>query len=194
MVKKKGGNCDRCGEHSEVLEICHKKDGHGFFEFLCPSCHATSDRSMKEVDFLLFLSELLKQDDGYASVEIEPRMGKERILRPDLVVTTNTGKKILVECKSSTAIGFSVVRSAIAQLDRYSALDNFEKRVLAIPGRLSRKMRESLEENDIEIWDIDYFLAKYREAINARKDTYYGRIFRNVEPENFLQSKSSLQN
>ena len=110
------------------------------FLLLCPNCHRYMDMGPKEIEFVNFLYQVLKETSPNQNIQLEAIIGESQRARADILIEDSRKAKILIECKSNKAITRSHSSKIIEQILEYGNLIGECKKVLAIPGRLPNEI------------------------------------------------------
>lgn len=128
LLEKFNFACINCGiANSEIpLQLAHlvavTSGGETTEEnltVLCPNCHAQFDRKPREIEFVSFLSELLKEHPNYKEVNQEVLLGGGTRFRGDILVKRklpNASVTLLIECKTSIGYFNSRIAEILNQL------------------------------------------------------------------------------
>ncbi|MEN5160015.1 HNH endonuclease [Achromobacter spanius] len=147
---------------------------------LCPNCHKTLDRQPREIEFVSFITELLKLHPGFSEVRQEVLLGRETRYRADILVNRTSGggkEALLIECKTPIVFAAGSIRNAISQLETYRAVYGDCRLVLAIPATLTEADLLSLRAANIEAWDLPYIESQFPAEIQKAPPSYYKALF-----------------
>ena len=148
MLKKYGYACAACGVNNEKvpLELAHliplSQGGDTSEEnltLLCPNCHQSFDRHPREIEFVTFLTDILRRHPVYSDVSQEVLLGKETRYRADLIVQRQFRDKkepLLIECKTPSILTSTRIQNVIEQLEAYRNVSGNIQVVLAVPATL----------------------------------------------------------
>jgi hypothetical protein len=101
----------------------------------------------REIEFVGFLSSLLRQTPTYSDVVQEAIIGREARFRADILAKRRSGNKIdlvLIECKT-LPIPSPRIRDVVDQLRKYQALYGKASAVLVVPATLTGDNLEVLK-------------------------------------------------
>ena len=185
MLEKYGYACAACGVNNEKvpLELAHlvplSQGGDTSEEnltLLCPNCHRSFDRHPRELEFVSFLTDILRRHPGYSDVSQEVLLGKETRYRADLIVQRQFRDKnepLLIECKTPSIVTSARIQNVIAQLQAYRKVSGNIQVVLAVPATLRDRDLSALHTANIEVWDIRYLEEQFSEQIQEAPFSYY---------------------
>lgn len=156
------------------------------FLLLCPNCNRYMYTGPREIEFVNFLYQILRESDTYNDIKVEAIIGESKRARADILIQNKRGQeKILVECKSNKAITRNHSSKIIEQILEYGKLVGECKKVLAIPGRLPSEIRQKIESHGIEIWDADYIIKNYLNEIKKADSSYFKMLLSAIAGEKF---------
>jgi hypothetical protein len=213
LLEKHNYSCSLCGVTNEEvpLEMAHLlplyRGGDASeenFTLLCPNCHRVLDSPPREIEFLDFLSGLMSDHPDFEEVRKEVLLGGEMRFQGDLLVKRKEkGKQqtLLIECKTSRIFNSTAVKNVIAQLNNYRSLYGNCQMVLAIAGTVRDQDLLVLQEQNIEVWDLEYIGRTFIEQIGTSPISYYkalllARLARTSKPSrelNFINSIKECQ-
>ena len=182
LIKKHNNRCAICSVSGEQipLEIASITPLHqgvsmteDDFLLLCPNCHRYLDIGPKEIEFVNFLYQVLKEVYPSKSVQLEAIIGESQRAKVDIFIEDDKKGKILVECNSNRAITRSHSFKIVEQILEYGKLIGECRKVLAIPGRLPSEIQQNLATNDIEVWDADYLNENFKAGIRKADSSYF---------------------
>ncbi|MCK4822644.1 HNH endonuclease [bacterium] len=185
LLEKYGYACAACGVNNEKvpLELAHliplSQGGDTSEEnltLLCPNCHRSFDRQPREIEFVSFLSDILRRHPDYSDVMQEVLLGRETRYRADLIVqrrSHNKNEPILIECKTPSIVTSTRIHNVIAQLKAYRNVSGNNQVVLAIPATLRDRDLSALHTANIEVWDLRYLGEQFSEQIQEAPFSYY---------------------
>lgn len=191
LVKGPGGKCPVCGVMNVPLQVVHilpmSRGGTNSAEnltLLCANCHRSIDRaSFSEIEFVRYLCELLEANPVFVDVVTEARVSDKSYIRADIATKSTQDKKsILVECKNTDALTGDRLRSGISQIRYYKQVSEFDRYVLAIPGRISVEGKKQVDEAGIEVWDADHIVKTFRAEIEKSTHLYFRSLFLSLAP------------
>jgi len=143
------------------------------FLLLCPNCHRCMDMGPKEVEFVNFLYQVLKETNPNQHIELEAIIGESQRAQADILIEDGQKAKTLIECRSNKAITRSHSSKIIEQILEYGKLIGECKKVLAIPGRLPQEIKQNIESHGIEVWDADYLIGNFKAGIQKADSSYF---------------------
>lgn len=146
---------------------------------LCPNCHVQFDCKPRELEFTTFLVSLLTGHPAFSRIEQEPVIGGRERLRPDILVTRRTAdveERLVIECKTSIALGTTRIDAVAQQLTRYAAHVPGARPVLAVPATLSEEQRAVLRGARIEFWDLPALAETFRDQLPLADPSFYGNV------------------
>ncbi len=153
------------------------------FLLLCPNCHRYMDMGPKEIEFVNFLYQVLKETSPNQNIQLEAIIGESQRARADILIEDSRKAKILIECKSNKAITRSHSSKIIEQILEYGNLIGECKKVLAIPGRLPNEIKHNIESHDIEVWDADYLIKNFKAGIQKADSSYFKMLLTAIAGE-----------
>ncbi|MEN5347402.1 HNH endonuclease signature motif containing protein [Achromobacter mucicolens] len=189
ILDKYGHKCAICDVSDDVvsLELAHLvpisnggEPSEKNLIILCPNCHKTLDRQPREIEFVSFITELLKLHPGFSEVRQEVLLGRETRYRADILVNRTSGggkEALLIECKTPIVFAAGSIRNAISQLETYRAVYGDCRLVLAIPATLTEADLLSLRAANIEAWDLPYIESQFPAEIQKAPPSYYKALF-----------------
>lgn len=189
MLDKYGHKCAICDVSDDVvsLELAHLvpisnggESSEKNLTILCPNCHKTLDRQPREIEFVSFITELLKLHPGFSEVRQEVLLGRETRYRADILVNRTSGgekEALLIECKTPIVFAAGRIRNAISQLETYRAVYGDCRMVLAIPATLTEADLLNLRAANIEVWDLPYIESQFPAEIQKAYPSYYKALF-----------------
>lgn len=186
LQERYGSACAICGNDTVPLQIAHivslmdgGTDNIENFLLLCPNCHRLMDSYLpREIEFVKFITELLKSNPNFRNVVNEQSFGHP--YRADILVERKQNpiwQGIVIECKNYSALSPERADAVVNQLLRYRQFIEGNRLALAFPGRVTNKVKERLECEDIEIWDIDYISRVFNEQIKQVNHPYFSVLF-----------------
>jgi hypothetical protein len=143
------------------------------FLLLCPKCHRYIEIGPKEIEFVNFLYQILKETKPNQSIQLEAIIGESRRARADILIEDSLKMKTLIECKSNKVITRGHSSKIVEQILEYGKLIGECKKVLAIPGRLPHVIKQDLESHSIEVWDADYLIKNFKVGIQKADSSYF---------------------
>lgn len=162
---------------------------------VCRSCDTKLDFGMKEIEFIDFLYEVLRKSNKYDNVFKEPKVGKDRKMVPDLIMTnnsTNIAKKYVIECKSNRAYSRTRNERIIEYLKEVGKLSDATDLIFAFPSRIPDEAKLEFNNNNINVWDIDYIANEYSEQIKNMPDSIYKSYFMIVLSTSLQKEEKTL--
>ena len=192
LIAKHNNKCAMCsisGEHIplEIASITPLHQGGSMTEenflVLCPNCHRYMDMGPKEIEFVNFLYQVLKEASPNKKIQLEAIIGESQRARADILIEDSRKAKILIECKSNKAITRSHGSKIVEQILEYGKLIGECKKVLAIPGRLPNEIKQNFESNDIEVWDADYLIKNFKAGIKKADSSYFKMLLTAIAGE-----------
>lgn len=147
---------------------------------LCSDCHAKMAIQPREIEFIAFLTHLMRAAPEYSDVMQEAILGRETRYRADILATrvdNSKHRKLLIECKSSRFTSFNTISSVIAQLKNYKEAYGECQLVLAIPATLSASEVHGLQAEGIELWDLDFLAATFSKQLRDSPHGYFKTLF-----------------
>lgn len=160
---------------------------------LCPNCHTYMDMGPKEIEFVSFLYQIIRESGSYSNIQLEAIIGDSRRARADIFIKNDLSKeKILIECKSNRAITRSHSNKIVEQILEYGKLVGKCRLVLAIPGRLPVEIRQNIESNGIEIWDADYISRNFGPEIKKADSNHFKMLFSAIAGRKFESRENNL--
>jgi hypothetical protein len=160
---------------------------------LCPNCHRYMDMGPREIEFVNFLYQVLRESKLFGNVQLEAIIGDSRRARADIFIEKDrVQEKILIECKSNRAITRSHSSKIVEQILEYGKLVGKCRLVLAIPGRLPAEIRQSIEANGIEIWDADYICENFGSQIKKADNSHFKMLLSAVAGSKFESREDNL--
>lgn len=137
---------------------------------ICPNCHKALDRGFfKESEFVDVLADILKKSGNFEDVRKFVVIGETRRLEADIVTNnepTSKFKHTLIECKSYRSFSKNLASNVVERLKAYGNALNDSELVLAVSGRLTDEVRNQIESEGIQVWDLDYLIENYRKEID----------------------------
>lgn len=182
LIAKHNNQCAMCtisGEEIplELASITPFNEGGSMTEenflLLCPNCHRYMTMGPKEIEFVNFLYQVIKETSPDQKIQLEAIIGESQRARADILIEDSRNAKILIECKSNKAITRSHSSKIVEQILEYGKLIGECKKVLAIPGRLPNEIKQNIESNDIEVWDADYLIKNFKAGIQKADSSYF---------------------
>lgn len=192
LIEKHNNKCAMCsisGEQIplEMASITPLHQGGSLTEenflLLCPNCHRYMDMGPKEIEFVNFLYQVLKETTPNQNIQLEAIIGDTQRARADILIEDSRKEKILIECKSNKAITRSHSSKIVEQILEYGKLIGECKKVLAIPSRLPNEIKQNLESNDIEVWDADYLIKNFKAGIQKADSSYFKMLLTAIAGE-----------
>lgn len=131
-----------------------------------------SSINFREIEFVYFLSKLMKASNRFSELEFEPiyRDKNDKMLRPDLVCKTDN-RKLIIEVKRVSPLIERRVKEYINQLNLYKDIDTNVKVILAIPDKLQQNYLSSFEKEGIEVWDGPKIAQLFSKELEQIKDS-----------------------
>lgn len=192
LIAKHNNKCAMCsisGEQIplEMASITPLHQGGSLTEenflLLCPNCHRYMDMGPKEIEFVNFLYQVLKETSPNKNIQLEAIIGDTQRARADILIEDSRKEKTLIECKSNKAITRNHSSKIVEQILEYGKLIGECKKVLAIPGRLPNEIKQNLESNDIEVWDADYLIKNFKAGIQRADSSYFKMLLTAIAGE-----------
>ncbi|MCK0551327.1 hypothetical protein [Pseudomonas syringae] len=153
--------------------------------FSCSECNGRSRPVPSDVEFIKFLSDLMRRSNEYADVAQEAIIGNASRHRADILASygkSSKRTKLLIECKSCGYPKLTRIHGQIEQLKSYAVTYGECQPVLAIPATLNDSDSKALKAAGIELWDLD-FLAQHfsRQLPDAEPGYFKSLLARRVE-------------
>jgi hypothetical protein len=152
-----------------------------------------SDDSFREMEFILYLSKLIKANDEFSNVSLEPifKDFQNRILRPDIVCEYQN-KKMIIEAKKVAPLIDNRVLEYINQIKRYKELGVDAQLVIAFPEELQRNYEEHFKNENILVWDISTLASIFSNQLEVIRETPLYPIIFNAGVKREVKSQSIL--
>lgn len=202
IVDKHNNTCAMCSASGdevplELASITPLYQGGDISEdnylLLCPNCHRYMEMGPREIEFVNFLYQVLRESNSFSNVQLEAIIGDSRRARADIFIEKDRAQeKILIECKSNRAITRSHSSKIVEQILEYGKLVGKCRLVLAIPGRLPAEIRKSIEANGIEIWDADYIWENFGSEIQKADNSHFKMLLSAVAGGKFESREDRL--
>lgn len=185
LLEKYGYACAACGVNNESvpLELAHLVPlSHGGdtseenLTLLCPDCHRSFDRQPREIEFVSFLTDILRRHPGYNDVRQEVLIGRETRYRADLIVQRrihNKSEPLLIECKTPSIFTSARIQNVIDQLQTYRNVSGNKRVILAVPATLRERDLSALQAANIEVWDLRHLAEQFSKQIQEAPFSYY---------------------
>lgn len=175
LFEQNGNKCAVCGREltEDIVSIDHKlpralggSDDIDNLRLLCRTCNAAIGNPFNEYAAERYLCEVLMASDNFRNVKSEVR-NRDKLI--DIVAERREGerwKSIAIEVRSSNALTLSRINQIIYQLNVVQANSkNKYKFILAVFSKLTETALSLLQQNDIEVWDIEYIAKTFADEI-----------------------------
>ena len=186
ILSKFGNKCVMCGNESVPLSITHIRpisvggeDVEENLTLLCPDCHSVLDSAPREMEFVSFLTELLRNHPSFKAVMPEAVIGSHVRFRADLLaerVTHAAGERLLIECKTAP-LPSSRLPELLGQMQKYRDAYGDCRLVLALPATLPTQDLAYLSRQHMEVWDLQYIANTFKDQIANASPGYYKILF-----------------
>lgn len=203
IVNKHNNTCAMCSISGqdvplELASIMPLHQGGSMTEenllLLCPNCNRYMDMGPKEVEFVIFLYQVLIASNSEQNIQLEAIIGESRRARADILIENEQKEITLIECKSNKAITRRHSSKIIEQILEYEKLIGKCKKILAIPGRLPSEIRQNVESHNIEVWDADYIVKNYKVAIQKADSSYFKTLLTAITGEKEVTREQEILN
>lgn len=169
--------CPVCGASGVPLERVHivpvSKGGSSTpdnFIFLCANCHAQVDRGeIREFEFVSTLLELMRSSGRFGNLSEEAKLD-DRVRVDISAFEKDGGRRLLIECKSSSVINSHRSREFADRLQAFRAIIPDAEIILAVPTRLDPRARSIFAQTDISVWDLDEIARLFRDHLGEVKN------------------------
>ncbi|MEI2396722.1 MULTISPECIES: hypothetical protein [Paenibacillus] len=156
---------------------------------ICLNCDRALDFGLRESAFTNFLFELISMSEKYDQVEYDYKVSKIDNLIVDLFLKSDEKISIL-DCKSVMTLSKTQNNEIINFFDTLSNKIQLNERVLAIPTRIPLEAKNNYENQQIQVWDIDYIATNFSRELYRMPDSIiksYFLVFSNVHVSSFEQ-------
>lgn len=143
---------------------------------ICDACNFRSHSAPKEFEFILFLSDLMRESDEYTDIVQEATFGKSRRYRADILASNKKHprhKKLLIECRSTTTPTLIKIQDEIQNLKNYAEIYGECQPIIAIPATLREEDSQALQAAGILLWDLDYLAHNFSEQLPNLEPSYF---------------------
>ncbi|KYC21404.1 hypothetical protein [Pseudomonas sp. ABFPK] len=143
---------------------------------ICSNCNTLKHPTSTDVDFIDFLSDLMRRNDEYSDVVQDAIFGSTSRYRADILASygkRSKKTKLLIECKSSGFPQLTRIQDQIEQLKSYAETYGKCQLVLAIPATLNESDREAIKDTGIELWDLDFLAHRFSEQLPDAEPGYF---------------------
>ncbi len=150
------------------------------------------DKIAHAFEFERFIKNLLDKNDNFKDSILEPLLGNN--YRPDIITLrkiNDTWETLIIEIKVMSSYTVDRIKRIVNQLKSYQSYKPESKLVFVFPGEMSRLSKDMLEENDIEVWDIQYVSKYFAQEIKQLGNHYFSKIYGNENSEDSLDNESS---
>jgi len=163
--------CDVCAVDMELSE--HSFPHFIFGEtvpdnilFVCASCNRSVGG--REIEFTSYLASLMRASGEYGNVLLDARIGRGTRYRADISTTERaSAAPLIIEAKGLTSLSDDRVFSAVTQLKTYGKAAAVKRLVLALPGKISIRLRREVRQAGIELWDAAEIHRRFSNQIAA---------------------------
>lgn len=165
---------------------------------LCPNCNVGKGGQLRGLEFVAVLADLLRRNPLYQEVQQEVVFGRDARYRADIVVQHRISSRndtLLIECKA-TPMQSDRLREVVSRLRKLQTVWGDCRPVLAVAGSMTEQDKESLQAENIQLWDLQYMAHEFASQIEALGPSYFkslllAQLNREGKPssENVLISK-----
>lgn len=144
--------------------------------FICNACNSRMRPAPTKYEFILFLSDLMRENDEYTDIVQEAVFGKSHRYRADILANHkihSRHKKLLIECRSTTIPALIKVYDEIENLKNYAAIYGECQPVFAIPATLREEDSQALKAAGILLWDLDYLAHNFSEQLPKLEPSHF---------------------
>ena len=149
---------------------------------VCSNCHSSIGFNIKEVDFVLFLSELLAKSDQYLLLQ----HGK-RIFDTNYIVdmhaeeyNVDSKREIFIEVRSEpsfTEVRFEDIYNRLKQLRHLSPSISL---VFSFPGEFTEKQAKKIRQLGVEVWDKQFIKKRFSSELE-KIDSMFASILLQIK-------------
>lgn len=139
-----------------------------------------------EFEFVRFIQNLLEKSNNFKDISSEPLLGNR--YRPDIITlrkVKNDWETLIIEIKIMSSYTGDRLKHVVDQLKSYQSFKPESKLAFIFPGVISQTSKHLLEENDVEVWDIQYITENFAQEIQKLKDLFpfFTKIYINEKSE-----------
>lgn len=174
MANMKNPKIVRCDVCSVDIEVSEQSFPHFIFRdsvpdnilFACASCNRSVGG--REIEFKSYLASLMQASGEYGDVRLDTRIGRTTRYRADISATEQaSAEPLIIETKGLTSLSDDRINSATAQLKTYGKAASIKRLVLALPGKISIRLRREVRQSGIELWDAPEIHRRFSNQIAA---------------------------
>lgn len=177
--------CQVCQKKVEFLPCIEhiKPKSEGIIDYIdnlfviCEDCHFLGGPTPPKVEFINFLSDLLRDNGQFTDIAQDAIFGKKHRFRADILANHDDQirrTRLLVECESPDLFAHISIGNVISQLNSYKEVYGECQPVFAIPATLRDADAQALKSAGIQLWDLDFLTIKFAEQL-ANSDRGYFR-------------------
>lgn len=154
---------------------------------------ALSNASFRELDFISYLSQLMKANDAFSKIYVDPKFTdpENRILRPDIICEFES-KILIVEAKNVISVTNKRVDDYIAQVKQYEFIDDNVQLVIAFPDELQIAYKNHFNKENIIVWDASKLASIFSHQLEVIRETPLYPILFRAGTKQLETSKSKL--
>lgn len=152
-----------------------------------------SNAPFRELDFITYLSKLMKANDAFSNINLDPKFtdSENRTLRPDIVCEFNN-KTLVIEATNVVSVTNKRVDEYITQVKRYEFVGNKVQLVIAFPDELQTAYKNRFNKENILVWDASELASIFSHQLEVINETPLYPILFNAGAKQLETSKSKL--
>lgn len=152
-----------------------------------------SNAPFRELDFITYLSKLMKANDAFSNINLDPKFtdSENRTLRPDIVCEFEN-KTLVIEAKNVVSVTNKRVDEYIAQVKRYEFVGDKVQLVIAFPDELQTAYKNNFNKENILVWDASDLASIFSRQLEVISETPLYPILFSAGAKQLETSKSKL--
>lgn len=152
-----------------------------------------SNAPFRELDFITYLSKLMKANDAFSNINLDPKFtdSENRTLRPDIVCEFEN-KILVIEAKNIVSVTNKRVDEYIAQVKRYEFVSDKVQLVIAFPDQLQTAYKNHFNKENILVWDASELASIFSHQLEVISETPLYPILFSAGAKQLETSKSKL--
>lgn len=190
ILDRDGNKCSICGVElaHDNISIDHifplalgGSNNFNNLRLLCRTCDSKyANNAFNAYEFEKYIYDVMLKSNDFRNVELEKQIGKETRYVADIVAERKKGKtwdKIVIEIKYITSMTIDRIKSVIESYKKMEgAIGNF-KFILLFPGKLTEVASLLLNQNNIEVWDLEYISTRFKNEIEQIDHPIFRSLF-----------------
>ena len=188
LLKRDGAQCPVCGKKLTDKNMCIDhifpkglggSDDLDNLRLLCGECnYKYVNTAFSGQEFEKYIYEIIRKNGNFRNVRLEMNISRdnsvdifaERKLEEDW-------ENLAIEVKYSTSFTLARINLVVARLKEIQQLVTNVKCVFLFPGKLTEEANMILSQNEIEIWDGEYLISRFKSEIEQTFHPVFSSLF-----------------